>query len=744
MINSETKKTFCDIYVPLRSEYRFLSPLYGVIWCHNEIAEKYYRFLGADHSLSKIAHYLFYRTDLVEFDISKETKNPFTWFSISTIAHVMAFLSKQNFIDDDIYKLYNKIRDEKCFGDAITRQHHQSIQIRQLCNSVLKQFENTKRRINTEEQKLLSFEKKLKEQKKILNTTLQQAENITEEHQEKIFQLRSEITSLKKDKKILNKNLVKSKEEQISSINAKILLQEEYLMVAQQDAMFHAGLLQTWQHTLEDIEYIKSLKDETILHTKYLMENFTNTTIEQLINEGFSPDFINQHLPVNKYHRYLPRRVQDYINIHCIDLDCILTELYNLCDLLINTSRTIYYREVINLLNAALWLKCKGDFRKLTNYLAELKVLNKNLFANNLTAKDNLTFPHLCHEYYSREVYDRYFPPLCITKTCRPTPNSEISFSDCGESSLRNFINVLIKNHDSSQLDAKILQNSGLNIDPRIIAFYEKNSSLEKIKHLDVHNQWAEITSSLNTKNNQIKYLTPGKSSYCELAAGGNNMLKVLEVLLGETNIATICRHISLASGIDIFCDLSNFHPEKNDLEDYTNFVRLEFNKKYVFYWYFLKQHFRCASTDTLDEEKKYVSHELDSLSLMVRQSVLDGDQFRALLSFHLKEKTITQVKGIFDSLDMAIVGDEMTFLMLGKLNSIDSMFDYCMFVLTIPELVNTQKISAAITAIIKGISPHPVIFEQKRNLINRIREVGTTHLIDLADAWEKESLEKE
>ena len=217
----------------------------------------------------------------------------------------------------------------------------------------------------------------------------------------------------------------------------------------------------------------------------------------------------------------------------------------------------------------------------------------------------------------------------------------------------------------------------------------------------------------------------------------------MLQALLGEADITTLCRRISQASGVAIRCDLSDFHPERHDLEDFTNVARFEFDGKYVFYWYFLKQHFRCASADLLNEEENFVRQSLAELTAAMKQQRLDREQYRALLSFLLKEKPVAQVKELFDDLGAAVIGDEMTFLMLGKLNSVDSMFDYCMRVLDIPELAHSEPIAATITAIILGISPHPVIFDQRKNLVAKIREVNLIPLRDLADRWEQESLEK-
>jgi hypothetical protein len=740
MTQNQTRQLFSDLYTPLLPEHRFISPLHGVIWCHNEIAEKYYRFLGVGHPLGQVAHSLFYRTDLVEFDVSKEVNQPFSWFSTSTIAHLVASLSNASFEEADVDTLFERLQNEETFSYTVDQQHQLSARIRQLCDCVLQQFELTKTLIADGESETLRLAGQIKLQEKVLNQILQQAENAAKDTQEALKQLRSGIVALKAGKKVLGKSREENRETQLQAINAEITDLEARLVANQWVAVRQADMLPAWEAAQSALACLREEKEAALMHTQALTENFTEHTIEHLHGSGFSTEFIEQHLPFNKFHRYLPRRVHDYVNIHCADRDNLLCDLHKLCRLLVTACHD-HYHDVIHLINAALWLKCKGDLGKLSDYSLQLHELCPKLFADSVN--DDSYFPYLCYEFYDREVYGRYFPPLCITKTCRPTPDSEVSFSDCGESSLRNFINVLIKNQHSARLDASVLERSGLAVDPRVIAFYKRNHSLETVKSLEVHSQWAEITSYLNSQDSRIKYLTPGKDAYCELAAGGGNMMHVLQALFGEAEIPAICRKIALASGIDIRCDLSEFHPERNDLEDFTNFVRIEFEGKYVFYWYFLKQHFRCASADLFSEEENYLQQALSELISALQQQQLDHIQFRSLLSFLLKEKPVAMVKNLFDSLNATGAGDEMTFLMLGKLNSVDSMFDYCMQMLDIPGLAHSHKTSDSVTAIIKGISPHPVIFEQRKMLIAKIREVNVTSLKELADQWEIASLEK-
>lgn len=116
-------------------------------------------------------------------------------------------MSSRRFTDNDIASLYQHVRDETDFHDAIEQQHRLSVQIRRLCDSVLQQFEDTKAQIAAAESEALALGAQLKTQEKALNQILQQAENAVKAQQAPIQQCRAAIAALKTGKKALGKAL---------------------------------------------------------------------------------------------------------------------------------------------------------------------------------------------------------------------------------------------------------------------------------------------------------------------------------------------------------------------------------------------------------------------------------------------------------------------------------------------------------------------------------------------------------
>ncbi len=149
-----------------------------------------------------------------------------------------------------------------------------------------------------------------------------------------------------------------------------------------------------------------------------------------------------------------------------------------------------------------LWLKVGGTPEGVYQYISILKDHSPGVFKHTISDEK---FCSLSHDLFYSEVFGRFFPPLCITTTCTPNSDTTITFSDCGESSLRNFINILIKNNDEFILDSSYLEKTNLNIDARVIKFYKDNNSILDIKKIDNHNQWAQIVSELNTLDPSIK-----------------------------------------------------------------------------------------------------------------------------------------------------------------------------------------------------------------------------------------------
>ncbi len=193
-----------------------------------------------------------------------------------------------------------------------------------------------------------------------------------------------------------------------------------------------------------------------------------------------------------------------------------------------------------------------------------------------------------------RCLWDSNGKSLCITNLSRPGCDN-IIFPDCGESSLRNFFNILLYDSEEKIFKASYLKNSKLKFHPRLIHYYQKHLRSKYTNSQQAYNDWAYVLYGLNQwakKDSQITYLYPHHHPVCEIGPGGRNMLNVFKVLTGTDNIIDIVADISLVSHKPIFCDLSNFHPDRNDLPDFENKILISLEGATVG-WYFLQRHFR-------------------------------------------------------------------------------------------------------------------------------------------------------
>ncbi|MBY0378805.1 MAG: hypothetical protein K2P99_00210, partial [Burkholderiales bacterium] len=671
------EKEFHELYYSFKPKYKILSPLQGFLWHNNEVVEKYYNFCSASSYIKQILEILFYQTNLVEFDVTTDIKNPASYFSVKTIAKIMTFLcttneanhNELNYCEEKSHTLFAIITNDEDYSLSLAAYSNFFQKYNKLNNLALSYYKNTKDNINQLESQAIQIETQIQQLLILLNKINQQAEfnPITAAT---IENAKNQIKKLKTEKLTLHAlNDIELKKSKINVIQNLLRKEDSVIKLALDDSINQLGLLDNYQQYNRQIT---QLNDELVVIKQTLqttIQNFQNNVKENMINAGFDKKFIEDNCQVNKFHRYLEHRLIENIKLKNPQLENLINILKNLCLLLIKACQDDNtYNAIINLLNTFLWLKSKKDMVLLRSYTQCLENLRPDFFINNYTSNTHDAFSQLCAEMHYNELYGRYFPPLCITTTCTPYAGSDIFFSDCGESSLRNFINVLIKNQDTMILDVGYLHKVNLNIDKKIIKFYENNSSLNSIKRLTTHNQWAEIASSLNKIDGSIHYFTPKAGPICELVAGGENMLKVIKILFGTDDLKLICSKFSQATGKEIMCDITNFHPENNNVMDYENYIKITVENKHVFYWYFLQQHFRCKTTDIFEKDAVSQNKYLASMTNLYNQQSICKESFFNILSFITKNMSCEDTIQLSKNLNITDHQERFKFIFMAKL----------------------------------------------------------------------------
>jgi hypothetical protein len=222
---------------------------------------------------------------------------------------------------------------------------------------------------------------------------------------------------------------------------------------------------------------------------------------------------------------------------------------------------------------------------------------------------------------YSHDMIDRPLPTLpgysnaahkSLGKNEKDTKRKYHTFADCGETSLRNFFNILLYNKEEKKFDPALLKQvaeknhlqlyaaPGKKTPKGLLAFYERNSDFSNVESDSVRDDWSRRVVS-NLKSPAVNYIKPEAAPVCEINAGVKNMLAVIENLLGDPKLKDlkypqekwdqICKVFS-REGFQL--DWTVKGGSKESLTDQDTGVELQFtiNDDPAFDWAFQSGHF--------------------------------------------------------------------------------------------------------------------------------------------------------
>ncbi len=225
-------------------------------------------------------------------------------------------------------------------------------------------------------------------------------------------------------------------------------------------------------------------------------------------------------------------------------------------------------------------------------------------------------------------------------------------YADCGETSLRNFLNIVVYDPISEKFNARYLaqrqdKNPDQQINPNLILFYQKHSDPAASVNQAVRDEWSETITS---RHEGVNYIKPAVTPQCEISSEGSgidNMMVVLDRLLNLPQVKKRSEHL------DELCKTLSRHdfelswnlrglPNKdqsNNLINEMKYADIEFsiNGKSSFIWQFKKGHFviqeiygsRESWKDQLAQEvSKRISRETS------RETSRSNTQFSPLLLY--------------------------------------------------------------------------------------------------------------
>ncbi|HXF90462.1 MAG TPA: ankyrin repeat domain-containing protein [Candidatus Nitrosotenuis sp.] len=253
------------------------------------------------------------------------------------------------------------------------------------------------------------------------------------------------------------------------------------------------------------------------------------------------------------------------------------------------------------------------------------------------------------------ELYDSRYPLILGTEraihTYQTPENSQmrIEFSDCGETSLRNFFNVLLAYPKSKTFKINLLQKSFPHVSPKLITFFETVQPTYRHVNNDIHgrSQWADVVSSLNQSEDtpQIIY---GNSGRCNIKGIGiDNMVAVLANLLNDPELHKPISNDQHRGQIMTYI-LNKFsdnevkfswhsHGHSHSLTNFAD-ITIQINGEDQFVWQFKEHHFEFKPIKG-DADKDWRRNQ-PSLLISLLTSDLNSSLKRQLIPYYLGTKS--------------------------------------------------------------------------------------------------------
>lgn len=252
----------------------------------------------------------------------------------------------------------------------------------------------------------------------------------------------------------------------VVELRAKRAKHEEILNASVDTAIAELGLSDQYDRLTRSFAEVSSAVIRLKSRIEVKVREFPKSVRSRLLTDGFDEDFVRDNCPVEKLHRYLEHRINDVLELKDPKLDAQREKLSLFCEAVVEgCSGDATYKSVVAALNTFVWLNGKREQASLPLYIERLKEVAPDYFDVSDREDSVDLLARWAADLHFNELDGRYLPPLCATTTCIPAPTSKVFFSDCGESSLRNFINVLVKNQRTGELDVKILATTDLVVD---------------------------------------------------------------------------------------------------------------------------------------------------------------------------------------------------------------------------------------------------------------------------------------
>ncbi len=193
------------------------------------------------------------------------------------------------------------------------------------------------------------------------------------------------------------------------------------------------------------------------------------------------------------------------------------------------------------------------------------------------------------------DLYENPLPPeigMSGDVSCFDPKSKNIicTYPDCGETSLRNFLNALLYDSLKSEFDLNILKK--ITTYQPLIDFYQRFKNVDMISTAESHDQWSQVVSAIP----DVIYHNPASGPICNISSGVSNMFNVIRYLIpGATSFSDL-QEILGRVGISLRLDSAS--QQELAAADKGIDVTFEIERqdaKFSLTWSFLSGHFKLA-----------------------------------------------------------------------------------------------------------------------------------------------------
>ena len=263
----------------------------------------------------------------------------------------------------------------------------------------------------------------------------------------------------------------------------------------------------------------------------------------------------------------------------------------------------------------------------------------------------------------SYDTWEQLLPPIVSYDRAFITlEDGELEeFSDCAETSIRNFFNIALKDPQTQKFDLAFLKKKAkekkLILHSSFLTFYEIHNQLTNLASRNIHTAWANVVSRLPKVSYNIPYDYPSRKRFCNITNGIPSILNVFgQLIFRDETWDTLKRKEKLDLIVQFFSHPGFQITWTSDSENFLNeetkygIIAFKINGKSAFSWTFQGGHFFITQEihPTGDWRKLLGTPLAETLSLPENQGLGLG-----LLTWFLDHKNL---KETFETLNLKIL----------------------------------------------------------------------------------------